>query len=85
MAIAETPSEVHSGVLGSGPFLSCGRQRRRYDQRRRDVLAARNIWLIEVEYQFFQCNGQKRLRRNAMEDDAVIREKLSAFLPPAGR
>ena len=42
-------------------------QRRRYDQRRRDVLAAHNIRLIEVEYQLFQCDGQKRLRKNAME------------------
>ena len=56
-----------------------GEQRRHYDQRRRDILGKR---LIELEYTFFEHDGHGRLSRNASEDEAVIREKLSAFLPP---
>ena len=59
-----------------------GQQRRLYDQRRREILPQHGIRLIEFEYRLFQHNGQKRLRRNLPEDEAVIREKLSEFLHP---
>ena len=56
-------------------------QRRRYDQRRRDVLPKHGIHLIELEYNSFQHNGKKRLTRNPIRDEAVIRELLADFLP----
>ena len=55
-----------------------GEQRRRYDQRRRDILGKQ---LIELEYTLFEHNAQGRLSRNASNDEAVIREKLSEVLP----
>lgn len=60
----------------------CGRgeQRRRYDQRRRDVLREQGIPLIEIEYADFQHRGNKRLIRSKNTDEAVIREKLASFL-----
>jgi len=56
-----------------------GEQRRRYDQRRRDILGKQ---LIELDYTLFEHNAQGRLSRNKSDDEAVIREKLSGFLPP---
>ena len=56
-----------------------GEQRRRYDQRRRDVLGKQ---LIELEYTLFEHNAKGRLSRNESHDETVIRETLSAFLPP---
>jgi hypothetical protein len=56
-----------------------GEQRRRYDQRRRDILGKQ---LIELDYTLFEHNAQGRLSRNESDDEAVIREKLSGFLPP---
>ena len=56
-----------------------GEQRRRYDQRRRDILGKQ---LIELEYTLFEHNAQGRLSRNESNDEAVIREKLSGFPPP---
>ena len=56
-----------------------GEQRRRYDQRRRDVLGKQ---LIELDYTLFEHNTQGRLSRNESYDEPVIREKLSAYLRP---
>ena len=56
-----------------------GEQRKRYDQRRRDVLGKQ---LVEFEYTLFEHNAHGRLTRNESHDEAVIRDKLSAFLPP---
>ena len=56
-------------------------QRRRYDQRRRDVLAQQRICLVELGYELFQHNSRKRLKRNRPSDEARIRERVAAFLP----
>ena len=58
-----------------------GEQRRIYDQRRRDSLPQHGIRLIELEYYLFEHNARKRLIRRTSQDEAVIREKLSEFLP----
>jgi hypothetical protein len=56
-------------------------QRRRYDQRRRDVLAEQKICLVELGYDLFQHNSTKRLKRNRVSDEVRVRERLDAFLP----
>src|SRR6185437_12170205 len=52
-------------------------QRRRYDQRRSEVLKQHGITLVEVEYSQFCCDGRGRLRRNEVPDEAVLRQALS--------
>jgi hypothetical protein len=59
---------------------SRGEQRQRYDQRRREVLPLNGITLIEFDYAMFPHNSQKRLLRNPLGDDRVIRLKLRQFL-----
>lgn len=56
-------------------------QRRRYDELRRAILPQHGIRLIELDYSLFQHSGRKRLKRDVPKDLAVIREKLSEFLP----
>jgi hypothetical protein len=56
-------------------------QRKRYDELRRKVLPQHGIRLIELDYSSFQHTTQKRLKMDATKDEAVIREKLSEFLP----
>jgi hypothetical protein len=57
-----------------------GEQRKRYDQRKEDVLREHGITLVVLEYRMFECDGQKRLRTNGVEDKTVIRETLDRFL-----
>jgi hypothetical protein len=56
-------------------------QRRRYDELRKRVLPQHGMRLIELDYSAFQHTGRKRLKRDVTKDEAVIREKLSEFLP----
>ena len=56
--------------------VSRGEQRRIYDQRRRDVLPAHDITLIELNYSDFEYTSSKKLLRNRKEDLEVIRHKL---------
>jgi hypothetical protein len=58
-------------------------QRRRYDELRRKVLPQHGIRLIELDYSSLQHTTQKRLKRDTTKDEAVIRERLSEFLPPS--
>lgn len=41
----------------------------------------RFIRLVELPYSLFQYNTQNRLKRDAANDEAVVGEKLSEFLP----
>lgn len=49
-----------------------GEQRRRYDQRRRDVLPQHGIKLIELDYSFFEHSRGKKLTRNKEADLAIL-------------
>ena len=53
-----------------------GEQRRRYDERKAKVLSEHGITLLVLQYQMFECDGRKRLRRKSDDDNAVIREQL---------
>ncbi len=55
-----------------------GEQRRRYDQRRRDVLPANKISVVELDYNMFKHGRNKRLFRDPVTDSEVIRTALSA-------
>jgi hypothetical protein len=59
---------------------SRGEQRRRYDERRREVLPQNGITLVELDYAMFSHNARKRLRRNSPADEEVVRSKLVRFL-----
>ncbi len=53
-----------------------GEQRRRYDQRRREVLGSRGIILVELNVTMFDHDRRKRLRRNRDADAALLRVEL---------
>jgi hypothetical protein len=56
--------------------MTRGEQRKRYDQRRREVLPQHGLALVELNYTMFPCNG-KRLKRQAIaEIERVIRVRL---------
>ena len=60
-----------------------GEQRRRYDQRRREVLRQQGVRLVELDYRWFQHDRKKRLTRDEARDESVIRQKLSSFTTPS--
>jgi hypothetical protein len=53
-----------------------GEQRRRYDQRRRDILPKHGIVLIEISYSDFDHNSRKRINREPKTDMAIIKQML---------
>jgi hypothetical protein len=56
------------------------KQRELYDQRRRDVLPAYGIRLIELPVTVFQHSAKKRLRRNRVDDEMIVRRELAAVM-----
>lgn len=56
-----------------------GEQRRIYDERRRTMLPANGLRLIEVCYRSFEHDGRKRLRRTPADRD-VVRGILREFV-----
>lgn len=61
-----------------------GKQRRIYDQRRRDVLPANGIQLIEIDIDMLSRGPHNKLRRDYSSDVAVLRALLGAPSEPAG-
>jgi len=59
--------------------VSRAEQRRRYDQRRRDVLPQNGLRLLELSHADFQCNSRRRLKRNRERDVEVLRNKLRTY------
>lgn len=57
-----------------------GVQRKIYDIRRREVLPAKGINLIEISYTDFNYNGQKRITRNLKQDKEVIKKFLAGYI-----
>ena len=55
-----------------------GEQRGLYDQRRRDVLPANGIRLIEIDHTDLACDNSSRLLRDEGRDRHVIEVKLRA-------
>lgn len=53
-----------------------GEQRRRYDRRRREVLPANKMTLVELDYSMFKHGRNKRLTRDPVADSEVIRSRL---------
>jgi hypothetical protein len=58
-----------------------GEQRRKYDQRRRDVLSAYGIRLVVLDYSLFACNSHKRLTRADRAADMAVIQKALATAP----
>jgi hypothetical protein len=61
-----------------------GEQRRRYDQRKKEVLCEQGITLVVLEYQMFACNGRKRLRREPRRRQSRDPRKGQGFSYEAG-
>ena len=59
-----------------------GEQRKRYDQRRREVFCQTGITLMELSYSDFDHNAARRLKRKPAQDEAVVRHMLASFVPP---
>jgi hypothetical protein len=57
-----------------------GKQRRKYDERRRSMLPQRGIALIELSVDEFMHDAQKRLLRSETDDIDVLRVHLAKFL-----
>jgi hypothetical protein len=57
-----------------------GEQRRIYDERRRKLLPANGINLIEISYSDLAHDSQKRLTRDNGKDEKMIREILKRYL-----
>jgi len=57
-----------------------GEQRTKYDQRRREILPANGINLVELSFDEFQSKSDKRLCRKRESDIEVIRERLSKWI-----
>jgi hypothetical protein len=76
---------VHFDKPGILTISGCdrGEQRRRYDQRRRDVLPTHGIVLIEIDSSSLARRGKRKLARNREADLGSIRQILAAR--PSGR
>ena len=59
--------------------INRGQQRKLYDQRRRDVLPKHGIQLIEISYEDFNHNKQKRILRNRNNDLEVVKRRLQKY------
>jgi len=53
-----------------------GEQRKIYDQRRREVLPKKGIELIEISYDDFNHDSQKRILRDKTHDLEVVKKRL---------
>lgn len=53
-----------------------GEQRRRYDERRRLVMKAYGIKLVELDYSMFNTDANNRLMREPVADKEVVRKVL---------
>jgi hypothetical protein len=62
-----------------------GEQRRRYDQRRRDVLPANGIRLIEIDCTDLACDKRSRLLRQPLQDGQVLESLLASHLPAGSK
>ncbi len=60
--------------------ISRGEQRKRYDQRRREVLPQHKIKLVEIPYSSFKVDSQKRIIRNRIKDLNVVSDILSEYI-----
>ncbi|SDX90481.1 hypothetical protein SAMN05444411_11158 [Lutibacter oricola] len=72
-AVEESKHRTISGV-------SRDKQRKLYDQRRRDVLLRKNINLIEVHYYSFEYNDDGNIVRDEEKNIEVLKEILKDFL-----
>jgi hypothetical protein len=57
-----------------------GEQRKIYDERRKKLLPANGLTLVEVSYMDFNHDRQKRIVRNEMQDTEIIRKLLKKFI-----
>ena len=60
--------------------VSRGQQRAIYDQRRRDVLPANGIGLVELNVSEFAHTGARRLKRDVRADTRVIETRLQVWM-----
>jgi very-short-patch-repair endonuclease len=59
--------------------VSRGEQRRRYDERRADVLPRHGYSLVVLEVDEFAHDRAKRLLR-LPQDEAIVRQRLQSFI-----
>lgn len=64
--------------------MSRGKQRKRYDERRREVLPRNGIDLVEFSYNDFGHSRRKRLLRAEEEDSEIIRRRLNRYIADIG-
>jgi hypothetical protein len=55
-------------------------QRKKYAQRKREVLKEKEIDLIEMDYDEFECDKERKLVRNKEADVKILKEILKDFL-----
>ncbi len=55
-------------------------QRKRYAQRKIDVLKEKEIHLVEMDYDEFECGPEHKLIRNKEEDVKILKEILKGYI-----
>ena len=60
--------------------ITRGEQRKPYDDCRRKVLPENGIDLVVLDCRMFALKSSRRLRRDSVEDEAVIRDCLRKFV-----
>jgi hypothetical protein len=55
-------------------------QRKKYAERKREVLKEKEIHLMEMDYDEFECDGAGKLIRNKEADTDLLKEILKGFL-----
>lgn len=78
----ERQHEEHVALFDDKPTVSGvprWKQRRLYDERRRNVLPLHNISLLELRYSDFTVTKRKRLVRTLPEDCTILRQKLRSI------
>ncbi len=60
--------------------VSRGEQRAKYDERRRQEIPKKDLYLVELSYSDFAHGSNKRLKQNKQEDILIIKEKLQNYI-----
>lgn len=80
MESQHTESVPHFDKRVTVSGVSRGEQRKIYDRRRQELIPKHGLSLIIINYTDLQFGSNKRLVRNCESDNAVLRNKLKAFM-----
>src|SRR5690606_9299223 len=71
-----SPEENENTISG----VKRSEQRKKYTQRKRDVLEEKEIHLMEMDYDEFECDSENKLTRNKEADLKILKEILQGYI-----